>query len=51
MKLLCFFGFHKWWPKTENYFNPYEAVFRTFMYCDRCKKYGKMVYFKKYKVN
>lgn len=45
--LLCIIGLHRWWPEDKNYFTATEAVFRTYMRCRRCRKWGKNVFFER----
>jgi len=44
-KILCFLGLHKWIEKQNN-ITGIELIFRTFLRCKRCKKWGKLIYYK-----
>lgn len=48
-KLLCAFGFHKWYPENANCKDENGIVYATYLRCVRpaCKKWGKCVFFQK----
>ena len=47
MNFFCKIGLHRWWPEINNIFTEYEVVYRTYMRCTRCKKWGKNIFFEK----
>lgn len=49
-KILCRLGFHDWWPEDRNVFEPMRVLYRTYMKCKRCDKYGKLTFFKEVQV-
>lgn len=46
MKILCKIGIHKWQPTENNIFTETVCLFRTYLQCKKCGKWGKLVFFK-----
>lgn len=51
MKILCWIGFHDEWPEINNIYFPHKVIFRTYMKCKRCGKWGVPVFFKEEEFN
>lgn len=45
-KILCFLGLHDYWPVDRNVFELTRVLFRTYMQCKQCGKYGKLTFFR-----
>ena len=48
--IFCKLGFHKWWPDNSNITTPDKIIYRTFLRCKRCGKWGKLTFFKELKI-
>jgi len=41
-KIKCLLGFHNWKSVRSNIYEEKYVLFRTYMICTRCKKWGKL---------
>lgn len=45
MNLLCKIGLHRDWPEDTNVVEWNRVIYRTFMRCTRCRRWGRNTFF------
>ncbi len=46
-KILCYIGWHAWYPVKNNITHPTEVILRTYLKCTHCDKWGELIFYKK----